>query len=195
VPRGDASAESALAVRPLGQRVPPPGGATGAAARAGAPPSPMAATALPHAGESCAELICRHCRAAALPGFTPGRCATKSERHAARAAPICFWVCFLGTDAGGAGSAGGAAHLRVPVPASWPPAGARRLRWRVLPRRRQVPTGMPPIPCRRSAAFRTGMPGLHCRPPSNIAATPHDRKGGHPACVVLPYCLAFAAHC
>jgi hypothetical protein len=87
-------------------------GATGAAAgAAGVPPLPMAATALPHAGESCAELICRHSSAAALPGFTPGQCATKSERHAARAAPICFWVGFLCTDAGGAGSAGGGGAL------------------------------------------------------------------------------------
>jgi len=87
------AARTALRSSALGAAASFAAGADGDMAAAGAslaPPAgaplPIAATALRHRGESCSALRSRHCRASAPPGLTPGQCATKSERHAARTA-------------------------------------------------------------------------------------------------------------
>ena len=74
-----------------------------AAAGSGAPPSPMAITALRQCGESAAAFACRQRNAAEPPGFTPGQCTRKSERQAARTAATCGELGFLPSPVAAAG--------------------------------------------------------------------------------------------
>ena len=84
------------------------GGGAAPTAGGGAPPSPVAITALRQGGDNAAALACRQRKAAELPGFTPGQCTPKSERHAARTAATRGDGGFLPSTAAGPG-AGGAA--------------------------------------------------------------------------------------
>src|SRR5262245_26536213 len=70
----------------------------------GAPPSPMAITALRQCGDNAAALACRQRKAAEPPGFTPGQCTPKSERQAARMAATCGDGGFLPSAAAGPGA-------------------------------------------------------------------------------------------
>jgi hypothetical protein len=88
------------------------GGGGGPAPSAGGapPPSATASTALRHRGERAGALTCRHRRAAAPPGLTPGQCTRKSARQAARTAATCGWPgipASLGPGPGGASPGGG----------------------------------------------------------------------------------------
>ena len=84
------------------------GGGAAPAAGGGAPSSPMAITALRQGGDSAAALACRQRKAAEPPGFTPGQCTPKSDRHAARTAATCGDGGFLPSAAGGPGGGGAA---------------------------------------------------------------------------------------
>jgi hypothetical protein len=83
-------------------------GAEPAPGGCGAPPSPMAITALRQGGDSAAALAWRQRKAAEPPGFTPGQCTPKSERQAARMAATCGDRGFLPSAAGGPGGGGAA---------------------------------------------------------------------------------------
>src|SRR5690348_7818044 len=109
-------------------------------ALAPAPPPPTAATAVRQPGDSFAELVARHCRAALPPGLTPEQCAMKSDRQAERIAAVCAAVgaagvaavvafpCACGFFAGSIGWAGSAGAVVAafgadgPVTASLHPA-------------------------------------------------------------------------
>ena len=73
------------------------------------PPPLMAATALWQADDNLAEWLCRHCKAAAPPGWTPEQLAMKSERQAARIADFCASVGCAGAVGAAAGGATGSA--------------------------------------------------------------------------------------
>jgi hypothetical protein len=73
----------------------------------------IAATALRHAGESFAELRCRHRKASAPPGVTPEQSDMKSDRHDERIAFCCSAV-------GCCAAAGGTNATQAPASAAAP---------------------------------------------------------------------------
>ncbi len=90
------------------------GAAAGGCAEAAGAPGAIAASAVRQRDETSALLRSRHCSASGPPGATPEQCEMKSERQAARMAPICWCVGRLaGAAAGGGGVPAGLALRRL----------------------------------------------------------------------------------